>query len=402
MMLEAAANSAEDARIQRVTSAQWHEDLVVLAHEIVGRHRNPFHHVSKATFDEAVATLDRRIPTLRGYQVVVGLQGILATIGDGHTRLETSRIYRQFPLEVAWFGHELRVIRTISAHERMLGTRIVGIGESDLEVVLERLGRLIPQAENEWFALHNSARQIVRAEPLAALGIVTEPGTAVFSCEADDSARFVRELESAPHDARQDWVELWPQPPLHVHRPDAPLWSTFLPDKRTVYASFRRYDDLSDNSRMLWESVDNNPVDRLVIDMRHNGGGNYIHGREYLVYEAQRRPSVNRTGRLFIITGQATFSAAMTNATDFRRETEALLVGEPPGARPNGYQELSRFTLPNSKLEASCSMLRYRFQDEDAAPFVMPDKWIDPDWSSYKAGQDAVMEWILQTPRPDS
>ena len=399
-MLHAGPDSAEEAPIQRVTAAQWHDDLSFLAHEIVSRHRNPFHHVSKATFDEAVAALSRRIPTLRDHEVVVGLQAIAATIGDGHTRLETSRIYRQFPLEVAWFGHELRVIRTIGAHERMLGSRIVGIGESDLAVVLERLSRLIAQAENDWFVLHNSARQIVRAEPLAALGIVTTPAPHCFRAR-QTMARVSRSSSNPCHTtlAWSGWT-CGLSSPCSLRRPDTPLWSTFLADKRTMYASFRRYDDLGDNAQKLWENVDNNPVDRLVIDMRHNGGGNYIHGREYLVYEAQRRPSVNRTGRLFIVTGRATFSAAMTNATDFRRETEALLVGEPPGARPNGYQELSRFTLPNSKLEASCSVLRYRFQDEDA-PFVKPDKRIDPDWSSYKAGRDQVMEWILQTPAAD-
>jgi hypothetical protein len=333
-----------------VTPAQWHEDLFVLAREITTRHRNPFHYVAKRAFDEAVATLDGRLPMLRDYEVVVGLQSIAAMIGDGHTRVDTSHMYQRFPLELFWFGRELRVIRTIGAYERALGTRILSIGQCELEVVVERMGRLIPHAENEWFVLHNSAQQMVCTEPLAALGIVTDVGTALFSFEEEDGTRFALELEPAPPDAHLDWVDLWPETPVCLRWPETALWSTFLTDTRTVYASFRRYDDLVDNSRTLWEYVDNNPVDRLVIDMRYNGGGNYTQGREHLVYEAQRRQSVNRAGRLFVVTGRATFSAAMTNATDFRRETEALLVGEPPGARPNGYQELSRFTLPNSKL----------------------------------------------------
>jgi hypothetical protein len=110
---------------------------------------------------------------------------------------------------------------------------------------------------------------------------------------------------------------------------------------------------------MLWECVDNNPVDRLVIDMRHNGGGDYTQGREHLVYEAQRRQSVNRAGRLFVVTGRATFSAAMTNATDFRRETEALLVGEPPGAT----QRLSRaVAVYAAELESRSELLDVALQ----------------------------------------
>jgi len=96
-----------------------------------------------------------------------------------------------------------------------------------------------------------------------------------------------------------------------------------------------------------------------------------------------------------VITGRGAFSAGMTNITDFRRETEAILVGEPTGARPNGYQENHLFTLPLSKLRVSCSMLKYRFQPDSETDAVFPDQRIDPDWSLFKAGKDAALQWIL-------
>src|SRR5207248_1305102 len=100
----------------------------------------------------------------------------------------------------------------------------------------------------------------------------------------------------------------------------------------------------------------------------------------------------------FVITGRTTFSAGMTNVTDFRRETEAILVGEPTGARPNGYQENHWFTLPSSKLRASCATLRYRFQPEEDTPAVFPDQRIDPQWQSFGAGKDAALAWALAQP----
>jgi hypothetical protein len=106
-------------------------------------------------------------------------------------------------------------------------------------------------------------------------------------------------------------------------------------------------------------------------------------------------PALNRAGNLFVITGRGAFSAGMTNITDFRRETEAILVGEPTGARPNGYQENHLFTLPLSKLRVSCSMLKYRFQPDSETDAVFPDQRIDPDWSLFKAGKDAALQWIL-------
>jgi hypothetical protein len=143
------------------------------------------------------------------------------------------------------------------------------------------------------------------------------------------------------------------------------------------------------------EFLDHHSPERLVIDMRQNGGGNLGLVREHLIPGIRRRPSLNVQGRLFVLIGRKTFSAAMANAADFRRQTNALLVGEPTGARPNGYQELYQFTLPNSKLQVSCSIRYYQFQDEDT-PAVMPDQWIEPDWIAYRSGRDPVVERILQ------
>jgi hypothetical protein len=133
----------------------------------------------------------------------------------------------------------------------------------------------------------------------------------------------------------------------------------------------------------------------LIVDMRENGGGNYAHGREYLLYGIQARRSLNRRGFLYVITGRGTFSAGMTNAIDFRRETEALLVGEPPGARPNGFQENFWFTLPHSQLRVSVATNYYRFADADS-PVIVPDRRFDPSWAEHKSGRDAVTDWILQ------
>jgi hypothetical protein len=131
--------------------------------------------------------------------------------------------------------------------------------------------------------------------------------------------------------------------------------------------------------------------------MRQNSGGDYTQGREHLIYNILFRRTINSKGHLFVIAGRQTYSAAMTNLTDFRRETDAIIVGEPTGARPNGYQESDRFTLPNSQLQVSCSILYYQFQDKDA-PAVLPDKRIDPDWTAYREGRDPIMEWILAQP----
>jgi hypothetical protein len=380
-----------------LSKEQWREDLHVFAQELTQRHKNPWHLITRKAFEQAVRMLDARIPALKHYEVVVGIQRLAAMIGDGHTRLETHGLYHFFPLEVFWFGQQLRIVRTISAYRQALGMQILKIANHPIREVQRRLQAIIPQAENRWYQLHQSASHLSRVEPLAALGILPQVDDALFTCKDDAGNRFSFLVAPVPPTTSVTWVEAAVPPPLYLQRRDELFWFTTEPDAQTVYVNFRGYRDLERQAAQLWSFVDSHSPKRLVIDIRQNGGGDYTLGREHLVYKVQFRPVLNRTGHLFVVTGRATFSAAMTNAIDFRRETAALLVGEPTGARPNGYQERDQFALPNSQVPVYCSKFYYRFQ-ERATSAVLPDKRIDPDWTAYKVGRDPVMEWIQHHP----
>jgi hypothetical protein len=194
-------------------------------------------------------------------------------------------------------------------------------------------------------------------------------------------------------------IPLVKQPPLFRQKLEEPFWFTYLEDSQTVYANFKRYPSLGRNAKALFAEIDRRKPARVVIDLRQNGGGNFFEGREHLIEPIRKRPAINQKGRLFVAVGRATFSAAMVNAIDFRRQTNAILVGEPIGERPNSYSENDEMTLPNSKLVVSYSTRYYQFVDEDV-PAVLPDQHIDQSWADFRAGRDAVMDWILARPLP--
>ena len=381
--------------IRSPTSEQWTQDLRNFTNEIRTRHRNPYHLISKARFDAEVAALETRIPSMKNYEVVVGLQRLAALIGDGHTFVETSKLYRKLPVEAFWFGNDLRVVRAAPEYKKAIGTRIVKLGSTAINEVKRELQQLISQGESEWFVLDRSAGLITQIEPLAALHIIPYSDTAAFTFETDSGSRFTLQLRADPPGKSSSLIMLSDQIPLSFQHLEAPLWFTYLPDSQTVYVDFRSYRELQEETKHLWEFIAQHPARRVIIDMRWNGGGNYMHGREYLVSKITFMPQVNRAGRLFVITGRRTFSAGMTNVTDFRRETEAIIVGEPTGARPNGYQENHWFTLPFSEIRVSCATLEYRFQPYNDSAGVFPDRRIDPAWNSVRAGGDAAIDWIL-------
>jgi hypothetical protein len=398
LLLLASGLAQSEPSLPSLTAEQWRQDLAFLAREIETEHRNPFHFIRKPEFDQAVATLHERIPPMKDHEVVAGFHRLAALIGDGHTFLDASGLYQRFPLEGFWFGSDFRVIRAAPDYREALGARIVAIGSVSIDEAQKRIQQFVPQAENQWYVLNDSATQLMRVELLAAVGVIPDRGPAKFTFEDDSVRRFSLRIQPVPAGTR-DSADVPLEPvPLPFQRRKEALWFTYLADSKTVYVVFRSYQDLETQAAKLLEFIDRHPVSRLIIDMRWNQGGNYTKGRDYLIYKVLFMPALNRDGHLFVITGRGAFSAGMTNITDLRRETEAILVGEPTSARPNGYQENHMFTLPLSKLRFSCSMLKYRFQPGSETDAVFPDQRIDPDWKSFRAGKDAALEWILARP----
>lgn len=395
------AKPKDDARPPTVTKEEWRQDLRTFAEQLPKRHKNLYHAVSREQFERAVADLDAAIPTLQDHEIIVRLHLIAALVGDGHTGVHLPAYFKRYPLALYWFGDDLRVIAASPDYEKALGARVVKIGALGIDEVQTRVNRCFPSAENEnaWYVLGTSPAFLVVPEVLHALGVVPDLEKALFTLEDESGTPFT--LEIAPIEVRV--VNGVPTlglksaakgEPLFRQKPGEKFWFTYLPDGKTVYANFRGYDGLGANAKALFRLVDANPTSRLVIDMRQNGGGDFFEGRKHLIRAVKERPAINTKGHLFVIVGRRTFSAALANAIDFRKDTNAILVGEPIGERPNSYSENDEMTLPNSRLVVSYSTRYYKFLDEDV-PAVIPDKRIDPTWTDFRAGRDPVLEWIL-------
>ena len=386
-----------------VSKEQWRADLRYFAKELPKRHKNLYHATTQEQFERAIRELDQAIPTLADHQIIVRLLQITATVGDGHTGLHLPTYFQRYPLGVYRFGPELRVLAAGDEQQRALGTRLVQIGELPIDEVYSRMATCMPSAanENEWYVLNTSTILLTIPEILHTLGVVADLGPAPFTFEDDQGARFtlsIGPVDMATVDGKPS-LHLTPlikleKQPLSRQRPNEKFWATYLPDSKTVYANFRGYDDLGGNARKMFELVDANPTQRLVIDLRQNDGGDFLQGRKHVIEPIQKRAAINQKGHLFVLIGRRTFSAAMVNATDFRKETQAILVGEPIGERPNSYSENDEMTLPNSRVVVSYSTRYYKFLDEDV-PAVLPDQRIDTTWADFKDGHDAVLEWAL-------
>jgi C-terminal processing protease CtpA/Prc len=157
-------------------------------------------------------------------------------------------------------------------------------------------------------------------------------------------------------------------------------------------------DNIVQFSRKLAEFMKTHPVERLVLDLRHNPGGDNTTYRSFLTFFS--RNPLNRKGRLFTILGRQTFSAAANFATDMERLTETIFVGEPMGGSPNLYGDVRPLTLPNSGIVVQVSA-RYwqKSTPDDKRPSIEPAIPAPMSAADYFKGRDPALAAILDHPK---
>lgn len=395
-MVAAATASWQPARaeVPDLTAERWKADIRYLAAAIPTVHKNAFHHTNRAEFDVRVQSLLAQADEASDEEMVVGIQQLIASIGDGHSFLSTGEHFRYYPFELLDVEGEMRIVRAADPFKQLLGSRIVAIDGMPIAEARRRIRTLIPQAENPWYVLHQETGQIVRAEDLFALKISRRLDQALFTLQKNGEPESEVMIPSFSPKEQLDWTDMSASLLSYSHA-DQSFWFGKLPGTQAVYVNFRWYENLEQKARQLFDYIDQTGAKALVIDLRFNGGGNFTLPQRFIIPEIRRRSRLLKPGRLFVLVGRRTFSAAMTNAIDFKGEVGAVLVGEPIGARPNGYQENGWITLPNSGLRASLSTMQYRFWESDIDT-LNPDVMVPVRWSDFRDGADPALDYVTQ------
>ena len=415
--------SAQQARVP--TAAEWRADLAFLDATIREVHPAPFHRVAEADYAKAVNALDRAIPTLTGRQIAVRFAAIVSLLNDGHSRLMLADPLfpraQAFPVRIDRFADGIRVVAVTPAARALLGERLVRFGALDATAAWDSLAA-IASGDNVFSRWAAVPRAATRPALLDALGIspadslalvaVSDGGDTVRSTIAPATASDDRLLFAAtwngPAGATVSIAHTGADAPLSErHRRDM-YW--YVVQGRRLYAQVNAVVNAQDSVHLdgrvarasfaeFTESVlarlDSGGIERMVLDLRHNDGGN--NGLvKAMVAGLAARPSINQHGRLFVVTGRTTYSAAMNFTSLLEDRTAAVFVGESPGGSPRHYGDATRFVLPKSGLAFQISTLRWEIgvQPTDVRQVMEPDLPAPPTAAALAAGRDVAMEAI--------
>ncbi len=145
--------------------------------------------------------------------------------------------------------------------------------------------------------------------------------------------------------------------------------------------------------------VGSHSAKRLVIDLRDCHGGDNQKFRALLL-ALIRDVTINQPGKVFVIIGRATFSAAVNAASDLERLSNAIFVGEPTAGAPSSWGDPRKITLPNSGLIVGVSTIDWRDWTPDVSrPWIAPDIPAAASSADHFAGREPAMDAVFCFPR---
>ena len=399
----------------------WREDLRFMAAEMPKYHKNLFHTVTREQFESAVNKLSERIPTLARHQIIVEMARIAALVGDGHTNVTPTRDpkigFRALPLKLYFFKDGLFVRAATREHAGLVGAKVVRIGKFSVAQAYNAVREIIGR-DNEMDVKFFAPHLLVMPEVLHALGLIDELESAKFIVENKGQQESVVLKPFGPADllapdtdttwiVKPDWVDARgavPAPatlptPLWLRNPADKFWFEYLAGSKTVYVQYNQVGNKENETveafaRRLFAFVDANPVERLVLDLRLNRGGNGQFNRPMLL-GIIRSTKIDQPGKLFAIIGRGTWSAAQFLVDELEQYTNVVFVGEPTGGKVNSFGDSRRITLPNSGITVRVSTLWWQGDERDHRDSTAPQIPAELTSDDYRNNIDPALKAIF-------
>jgi C-terminal processing protease CtpA/Prc len=214
-----------------------------------------------------------------------------------------------------------------------------------------------------------------------------------------DGRQWTLALEPAPEKSLPRVLTAPVPAPLYLTNRTAAYWFRYLDDAKTLYIQYNRCEEdpkkpFAEFTREAMTAADQNAAERLIIDLRHNGGGN-SDVINPLIAALKGRPKFRQPGRLFVLISRHTFSSGFMAELKLKSELQARIVGEASAQRPNSYGDVRTFELPNSKLVVRYSTKFFRLGPKGDPDVIPPDIPVEVTARDYFSGRDPVLERAL-------
>ena len=401
------------ANAQNNSAIDWVSDIEFVKNELPAKHKNLNFKVPKELFESDLNSLSQQLGKLSDLEIAVRLQQIIAKMGDSHTVLD----YRPFidvnyllPLKLYWFKDGIYIFQTSKDYENILGKKIISLNGFSIQTIIDSLSTLIT-IDNQALVknqvpgliplaqLHNhfgfANGNIFTFEIASSLGekeFINIPAGPVnnndlVAFQADSLAPCWRNQRSFFSEQYFDQFKTY-------YIQYNTCWSKEIENQYGNREKAANLPSFMEFEEKVFSTLKNQYVKKFVFDMRFNSGGNSEQGTNF-VNKLNKLKHKNKNMQIYVIIGRKTFSSAIINTMDFKQNTNAILLGEETGGKPNHFGEIKSIKLPSSGLELYYSTKYFSFTIENTNT-ITPDTYLEPTFFDYKSGIDPVFDWIIK------
>jgi len=391
-----------------------------------------FSPAARAEANLQIAELKSERAPLDSGKFKVALMRIAALADNGHTGLnDGGRPSNDVPVRVAMFADGLYVLRAKSGYADLLGARVERIEDRPASEVVAALERL--HGGSEGWRRTRAAIYVQSPEVLYGDGIGSSPEQTTWSLRMPDGREVMRTLPGGNSDTHEphgemtrwlspekikgepsDWRALLPSDvdlPLPLREFNRAFRRTWINSGCTLFLQLKAIGDTDDQriGDFLKDTTDemhDHPPCNIILDMRFNGGGDYT---KAAAFASHLSGFLLPTGRIYILTGPQTFSAAITTIAFVKQAagSRAVILGEPVGDRLTFYGEGNTGCLPHAGLcvhyatgmhdyaqpcndWGKCFWLNWLFPVQVKS--LAPDETITMTYADYIARRDPVFD----------
>ena len=392
---------------QQPGEVNWREEIDLLGRELSRRHPDLFFQTDSTHFYRALANVADHAGGKTPLGIAVELQKVLAGMGDAHTRVNYHYYIRKeyiLPVECYWFQEGIHVLRAREGYEHLLGKRITAINGTPVEQVIDSLATLITR-RNPSLVMHHVPAMITWAELLEHFGFCRSDRLEISLADMQGNTSSI-EISLPARKSEMMAVKTDSLPMGWVDRKSL-FREVYLPDERLYYIQYNKcwsreaeklfgsgasalfLPSFREFEKEVVHTIRKEEVERLVFDLRFNGGGNSVQGTRFI--RKIKRTGIGTRARVYLIVGRGTFSSAIINAVEIMEAFDVLVLGENTGGKPNHFGEVRRFVLPESKMVVSHATKYFTLMDDDP-PAIIPDIHTPDTFVSFMKGIDPSLE----------
>lgn len=349
-------------------------------------------------FQETYENLKNNIDQQSDAELIVAISRLLASLGEAHTSLALPDS-KLLPFEFIYLDGKVYCIGAASKYKEAVYSQLLSINGVQISNIIAELESVISHENNYWFQ-DILPIYLTNTTILEGLSVQAHNHAGYSLAFLTQDAKTVNlQVEPIPNRERYADEVIAPakQRIEYFRRSNEYYWYKIVENEPVLYFAYNQCAEdpqqpMSEFLRSMVGDLETNHIQKIVVDLRNNAGGNSAILKDFIYY-LRESPTLQRQGSVVVLIGHETFSSGLLNAIDLKMTAHAVLIGEPTGGKPNSFGDIQTYQLPNSKLTFSYSTKYFNLGMEEDA--LYPDKFIPLTIQDLMNGTDPVLDAAL-------